>query len=361
MWLDMGKIFLENMSGRTIESIPKGNWLVKYDDQRGIFFLEETNTFKLPDIIYGDCQKYVDRYLNSYNEWDGNLGVLLSGLKGTGKSLLAKKICIDSDLPVIMIPHPYTGADFLSFLSKISQDCIIFLDEFEKIYQKEEHQNALLSILDGTFNSKFLFLLTINEQYRMTQYMMNRPSRIHYYKAYGGMEDDIILEICKDLLDDPNKIEDTLTVCTYLGEISMDILISLIKEINLYPEQTPMEVVEYMNLSPSNLTYSVDLMRNGILIKKDMYVYSSPLNTNKICLEWFGENIETMDDKDHDPKAHTWNDITMSVSLCSIKVKNGTIVVEYSDDKEETWEEHEPICRYVAVYKKRKAFKARYF
>ena len=113
-------------------------------------------------------------------------------MKGTGKSLLAKQICSMAGLPVIMIQHAYGGSGFLSFLSKISQPVIIFLDEFEKVYKENEQQNMLLSILDGTFNSKFLFLLTINEVGRMNHYMMNRPSRIHYHQNYTGMTMEMI-------------------------------------------------------------------------------------------------------------------------------------------------------------------------
>jgi hypothetical protein len=357
----MNKLFLEDMTGVTIDKIPVGNWLVKYDDMKGIYYLEKTNSFRLPEKIYGDCPKYSERYLNSYNSWEGNLGVLLSGLKGTGKSLLAKKICIDSNLPVIMIPHPYHGAGFLSFLSKIDQDCIIFLDEFEKIYQREEEQNTLLSILDGTFNSKFLFLLTINEYQRMTQYMLNRPSRIHYFKEYKGMEEDLIQEICEDLLDDKSKIEDTLTVCTYIGEISMDILISLINEINLYPDERPMEVLDYMNLSPSDISYNVKVIRDGKPIRKDVFSYSSPLNSTQINLEWYGESIESMGSDEHDPKYQTWNTISFEPdsddTQCTMKVKNGKITVEYIEE----YDDPEDNVQYIFIYEKRKPLKRNYF
>lgn len=351
MFRVMNQIFLEDMQGHTIEDIPLGNWLVRYDDLKGIFYLDKTNDFSLPPKIYGNSTQLATRYLNSYTSWNGNLGVLLSGMKGTGKSLLAKQICSIAELPVIMIQHAYGGSGFLSFLSKISQPVIIFLDEFEKVYQDNEQQNMLLSILDGTFNSKFLFLLTINEVNRMNNYMMNRPSRIHYHQKYKGMSDDMVKEIALDLLDVKEKADDILTVCTYIGEISMDILISLINEVNLYRDESPMEVLEYMNLEPSSIRLKVKIIRDGKILTDNHYTYDNPLMGNRVYLEWYGENIETIDndseDSDdgeedstkiceinevHNPNVKVWNEVRFDTKDTTIKIDNGVIRVDYKSE-----------------------------
>lgn len=349
MFRVMNQIFLEDMQGHTIEEIPLGNWLVRFDDNKGIFYLDKTNDFSLPSKIYGNSTKLATRYLNSYTSWDGNLGVLLSGMKGTGKSLLAKQICGMAELPVIMIQHAYGGSGFISFLSKISQPVIIFLDEFEKVYQDNEQQNMLLSILDGTFNSKFLFLLTINEIGLMNHYMMNRPSRIHYHEEYKGMSDDMIKEISLDLLDDKEKVDGIITVCTYIGEISMDILISLINEINLYKDESPMEVLEYMNLEPSSTRHSVKIIRDGKVMIDNNYTYHNPLVGESIYLDWYGEDIDTIDDvlddsvdvdgdddmkvkKSHNSNDKVWNEFRFSTENATIKIDNGVIRVDYKDE-----------------------------
>lgn len=349
MFKVMNQIFLEDMQGHTIEEIPLGNWLVRYDDVKGIFYLDKANDFSLPSKIYGNSTKLATRYLNSYTSWEGNLGVLLSGMKGTGKSLLAKQMCNMAGLPVIMIQHAYGGSGFISFLSKISQPVIIFLDEFEKVYQDNEQQNMLLSILDGTFNSKFLFLLTINEIGLMNHYMMNRPSRIHYHEEYKGMSDDMIKEISLDLLDDKEKVDGIITVCTYIGEISMDILISLINEINLYKDESPMEVLEYMNLEPSSTRHSVKIIRDGKVMIDNNYTYHNPLVGESIYLDWYGEDIDTIDDvlddsvdvdgdddmkvkKSHNSNDKVWNEFRFSTENATIKIDNGVIRVDYKDE-----------------------------
>lgn len=72
-------------------------------------------------------------------------------------------ICNKSDLPVIVITEPFTGSKFKEFLSSIKEETIIFLDEFEKVYNTTELQEYL-SILDGVFDGKKLFLFTSNDE-----------------------------------------------------------------------------------------------------------------------------------------------------------------------------------------------------
>jgi len=336
MFLESNKLYLEEMQGKTVDEIPVCNWLVRWHKMRECFYLEKTNAFSMPEKIYGEPPELSARYLNSFHSWDGNLGVLLSGMKGTGKSMLAQKVCNDSGLPVIIIPQAYGGSEFLSFLSKIPQDCVIFMDEFEKIYKENEQQNSLLNILDGKFNSKFLFLLTINEYTQLTQYMLNRPSRIHYLKKYNGLKDDMILEVADDLLEDKTKKDDLLKVCTCLGDTSMDILVSLIKELNLYPEEQPMEAFKQMNLRPSSASYRVTILRNNELSIKDHFNTTNPL-MGRVRNEWYADNPH------HDPediiKGHpkTWLELDFKIVDAEFVVKDGEIRINYRDEDDVDW------------------------
>ena len=61
---------------------------------QGQISLKEHNFIFNSKKIYGDLNKKVQRIFKTYESRDKNLGVLLSGLKGTGKSLLIK-LCIE--------------------------------------------------------------------------------------------------------------------------------------------------------------------------------------------------------------------------------------------------------------------------
>lgn len=248
----------------TSNSIPKGNWLVKIDQQTGEYYLKKQEDFKLPSKVYGDLDGQVNRYLNTFKHRDKNLGILLNGLKGTGKSLTAKKLCIESGLPVLIITGAYSGAEFESFISSIKQECIIFIDEFEKVYRSGggrnevgDSQSTLLTILDGVFESKKLFLLTSNFSDKVNDALMNRPSRIHYFKNYEGLSSDVINDVIDDLLDNPKEKDRLLQVLDVIGVVNMDVLVSLILEMNLYKEDASSSL-KMLNIKPSNSIYSVE-------------------------------------------------------------------------------------------------------
>ena len=115
----------------TYDKLPVGVYNLECDESG--YFLTKTDDFKLPKKIYGDMS-IVDRWLHTYQTRGRNLGVLLAGLKGGGKTITAKLLAIKSGLPIIIINSPYYGSSFISFLSnECLGDCVIFLDEYEKI------------------------------------------------------------------------------------------------------------------------------------------------------------------------------------------------------------------------------------
>lgn len=74
--------------------------------------------------------KKVQRIFKTYESRDKNLGVLLSGLKGTGKSLLIK-LCIEraikDNIPVILVNQKINLNKFSDFIKKIDEKLFVFL------------------------------------------------------------------------------------------------------------------------------------------------------------------------------------------------------------------------------------------
>lgn len=239
----------------TYDKLPVGVYNLELDDSG--YFLTKTADFKLPKKIYGDMS-IVDRWLHTYQTRGRNLGVLLAGLKGGGKTITAKLLAIKSGLPIITINAPYCGSDFISFISnECLGDCVIFLDEYEKVYSKEtkdgDGDSSLLSVLDGPYQMHHLFILTVNSVAVNTN-LMNRPSRIFYRKNYEGLTPEDIKEIAEDLLLDKSLVEDLISTTSKMFQISFDTLISIIEEVNRYGEPASQCILN-MNLTPMNISF----------------------------------------------------------------------------------------------------------
>ena len=340
MYLSEGKIYFNEFDIKTLDKIPNGNWLLCQNPMTGEFFLKEKPNFTLPKKIYGDVEEVAKKYLNSFNNSEKNLGILLDGMKGTGKSMLARKLCIDSNRPVIIVTEAYKGSGLVDFFSKINQEIVIFLDEFEKIYAKSEFQDGLLSLFDGAFPSKFLFLLTINEMSRMNNYMLNRPGRIHYVKHYKGLSTELIGEIVDDLLEDKSKKAEVMLCCAYLGELSMDMLTAFIWECNQYPEQGPRELLRDLNLLPEKGYWTLNVYRYKSKVSQ-LEVDKSPLSQPSVYVEF--QEVDPIDAKTAEKmtplelaqwknKNYSWKEVEWDLKDCDVKVnKDSSIEISLKD------------------------------
>lgn len=271
-----------------LKEIPAGNWLLKFNPLKG-YYLESTQSFKFPPKIYGDAEKLATRYLNTFNSINGNIGILLSGTKGTGKSVTAKLTANNSGLAVIIITEAFYDDGFKSFLSNISQMCVVLVDEFEKVYYNNDLQNNFLSILDGVFEGKKMFIFTSNEKDRVNQYMLNRPGRIHYLGEYDTLSDDIIEDVINDNLKNLENKEGLISVLNVLGTITMDILISLIREMNMYKE-TANESIKYLNLKPESNMYDVEIFQGKERLGSTS-IHSHPLMDEELSVEFLIDDI----------------------------------------------------------------------
>lgn len=257
-------------------TLPVGVYNLQMDNSG--YFLTKVPDITLPTKIYGDTS-IVDRWLDTYHSKTRNLGVLLSGLKGSGKTITAKMLALKSGLPIITINEPFCGSDFASFLSDESLgNCVIFIDEYEKIYSSgnKEGSDNLLSILDGPYDMHHLFIFTVNNEY-LSDSMVNRPSRIYYRKQYTSLSPDVVQEVVDDLLICPEHKEDVILTCNRLHELSYDILISIIDEVNRFNEPAS-KCIEHMNLTPKNLRFDVTQWINDEkegLVKKNAAEWES--------------------------------------------------------------------------------------
>ena len=220
-----------------------GIYQIQQDPMTGALFLVRiAEEFHFGFKLYGIDEKLVKHILDTYNKQPSkrNLGVLLNGAKGTGKTVTAKILANRLGLPVILCDRPYTG--LANFLAGIAHDCVFFFDEFEKNFRLKCDDNEdcagedLLSIMDGVYNTDHchVFLLTTNKL-KVNDNLLSRPSRIRYLKSFGEVIDRKILEefvddnlLYKEFKEEIMEFIDSLTMST------IDIVKSIVEEVNIH-------------------------------------------------------------------------------------------------------------------------------
>jgi hypothetical protein len=236
------------------KTLGNGVYEVKVHPDRGFFF-QQAPEFKIPSKLYGDIDDVSHRIINTYVNREGTTGVLLDGLKGSGKTMLAKLVSARAaeslNIPTILIGAAYKGPSFISLLRDLPRSVIIF-DEFEKIYDMGEgDQNELLSLFDGVFTSHSLILVTCNDSYQISDFFKNRPGRILYNLKFDGLDQRFVREYCNDRLENTANIEQVLEITGFAGNYSFDMLQALIEEMNRYKE-TAKASLKFLNFETAH-------------------------------------------------------------------------------------------------------------
>ncbi|MBE5913577.1 MAG: AAA family ATPase [Pseudobutyrivibrio ruminis] len=172
---------------KTYDRIPAGYYVVRFVKGEG-FFLEKYYKFDIKEqVIYGVHDEKVHKVIDSFKEFNRNLGVILSGDKGIGKSLFARMLgveMVNDNKPVIIVDKYIEGIG--AFLDKIDQEVMVLLDEFDKTFSSSRDdecnpQTSMLSLFDGVSQGKKLFVVTCNEIRGLNSFLVNRPGRFHYH------------------------------------------------------------------------------------------------------------------------------------------------------------------------------------
>lgn len=222
----------------------------------GFYLSKIAESFTFGYKLYGLNQKFIDYVLKTYENTTGNLGVLLDGTKGTGKTVVAKELCNRLQLPVILVQSMGvdTNSKLIKYLStSIDFDCIFFFDEYEKEFKSS---SDVLSFMDGTYNSIYrkIFLLTTNEL-NVDPNLLGRPSRIRYKKSFSNLSEEVTREILNDILEDKTAIEKVIELTHSMNIITIDLIKAIATEINIHGVEALPDIKETFNIEFSKFTY----------------------------------------------------------------------------------------------------------
>lgn len=268
-----------------------GVYTLMFNMEKGFYLKKNGDYFPLPDKIYNSNEPLIKRWLKAWENTPKNMGIFLTGEKGTGKTITAQMLANMSGMPVIILTTPYNSEGFKQYMANpLFKNCIVFIDEFEKVYSQEQGHpegiEPLLSLLDGMYDTRLLFVLTTNSD-RLSPFLMNRPGRIKYRTDFGFLTPDTAEEIIQDKLINMENESSLYDLLNDYGNVTMDILTKVIDDMNLFNENA-ITCAKYMNLQASAKDYDVYFKLNDSETLIECFsMYGRTFNADS----YFDENI----------------------------------------------------------------------
>lgn len=270
------KYTIANEEVKTFDLLPVQTYIVNFNPMEG-FYLMVHPEMEVKEKIYGVHEEKVKKMFRSFQSFDRNLGIILSGRKGIGKTIFSKMICKEAmkqGYPVLIVDEAHKGLG--RFIECIDQECVILFDEFDKTFSKHNmggEQAKLLSLFDGTAQGKKMFLVTCNEINGLNQFIINRPGRFHYHLRFTYPKKEEIRQYLKDKLK-PEYHKEITSVIAFADLISLnyDCLRAIAFELNqgiLFKEA--IEDLNILNLSSCNYDVCLYMEDGQVLQQKNWY------------------------------------------------------------------------------------------
>lgn len=261
--LDNNIRLIESASVDINDTLPLSTYNLMLDPETGQFYLNDIGTVgDIPEKVYGHLDRYTDRIMETFKyRSPANTGIMLSGVKGAGKTLLTKLISIraaEEGLPTVLVNSAYNPDKLAQFIKRLDTRCVIVFDEFDKTYDASikgdngedigvNVQAPLLSLLDGVYATNKLFVFSLNELASVNDYMLNRPGRVFYHYKFSTLDAETVEDVCNDKLKNKKYTKDIVMLSYIVHRFTFDILNAVIAECNHYDE-SPLKFIDAMNV-----------------------------------------------------------------------------------------------------------------
>lgn len=260
-WIQTGNTYRSAVGDVfNVESLPKGIYDIDFAPFTGWSITKTADEFTFNYKIYNLETDFINHVITAFNNCESNLGVLMYGTRGSGKSASAKIICNKINLPIFVIKpvQDMSTSNLIDYISTFNFDCVFLFDEFEKNFSKED--SSILSIMDGVYTSKYrrLFILTTNNL-SVNENLLSRPSRIRYLKEFGNLSLDAINNYLDDNLSKENY-EHKDEIISYIDtlEIStIDILKCIVDEIRIFGYDEFIKSKKFFNTKTNSYNYYI--------------------------------------------------------------------------------------------------------
>lgn len=269
---------------QTFKELPADTYRIEFNKMTG-FYLTSHNDLVVNEKVYGPYAIKVNKVMNTFKNLNRNMGVILSGPKGVGKSMFARLLAEkgkEAGLPLLIVDCAIPGVE--DFIASIQQECIVLFDEFEKTFKSDkdtgyEPQEALLSLFDGIDNGKKLYVVTCNETRNLNSYLLNRPGRFHYHFIMGAPTGDEVREYMEDnLVGDAKDWIDKIVALSAVSALTYDVLRAIAFELNQGYDLT--ETMMDLNIERERYLYLTAkvIFKNGLVVHSSDAYYLDMFN-----------------------------------------------------------------------------------
>lgn len=294
-WKRNGSAWMQTEKQELEDKLAVGIYNISLCSKTGLYLTLKEHKFDFPFKLYGSEPQFAERVKKAYLSTKGNLGVLFTGLKGTGKTVTAEIICNTLNLPVVIVDTDWKEL-LIPFMNSIEQNIIFFFDEFEKVFPSDyAHASKLLPIMDGVLrnDSRKVFLLTTNSL-NVEESMLSRPGRIRYLKNYGNLDVTTITEIVDDKLVNKSFRADLIKYIAGLEVITIDIVSSLVEETNIFNE-APVAYASFFNVktaTPKNDIYKLVINEKTKEWEEVLVKFNAKISPSCITEDVIGHSLQ---------------------------------------------------------------------